>query len=386
MRISRLILERKESILQDFEDFARVYTSPGPSMDVAALRDHAAGMLEAFALDLDQPQTEAEQAQKSKGKAPRSERLSLTAAQEHGTGRAQSGFSLEEAIAEYRALRASVLRHLEATTTGSPRSEIQDITRFNEAIDQAIAESIHEYSKVVTGYRDMFLAMLGHDLRSPLNAVMSASAVLEKNAELSDRDLRLVRIIQSSGARMMDLINDMLDFTSSRFGHGIPIRPQAADLGEVVAEAVRVGQVTHAPREFRIALAGDLTGKWDVARLRQAISNLLDNAVQHGAPDSPITVRISALGACGDLIVAVHNLGPAIPVGERERIFDPFRRGSLKMADVEAPRRGIGLGLYIAREVAEAHGGGLEVESIVEKGTTFSLRLARRPVDAEPDL
>ena len=385
MRISRLILEQKESILQDFEDFARAYTSPGPSMDIAALRDHAAGMLEAFALDLERPQTEAEQEQKSKGKAPCSGHAGFTAAQEHGSDRAQSGFSLEEAIAEYRALRASVLRHLAATVTGSPLSEVQDITRFNEAIDQAIAESTHEYSKVVTDYRDMFLAMLGHDLRSPLNAVMSASAVLEKNGELSDRDLRLVRIIQSSGGRMMDLINDMLDFTSSRFGHGIPIRPQAADLGEIVAEAVRVSQVTHTPREFRIMLAGDLTGKWDVGRLRQAISNLLDNAVQHGSPDSPITVRVSALDASGDLIVAVHNLGPVILAGERERIFDPFRRGSSRKAQTEEHRRGIGLGLYIAREVAEAHGGRLEVESIVENGTTFSLRLARRPVNAEPD-
>lgn len=384
MRISRLILEQKESILQDFEEFARAYTSPGPSMDIAALRDHAEGMLEAFVHDLEQPQSAIEQDQKSKGRAPRSERVGITAAQQHGTARAQSGFSLEEAVAEHRALRASVLRHLAATAAGSPRSDVQDVTRFNEAIDQAIAESIHEYSKAVNGYRDMFLAMLGHDLRSPLNAVMAASVAIERNAELSDRDLRLIRVIQSSGARMMDLINDMLDFTSSQLGHGIPIRPQAADLGELVAEAVRVSQVTHAPREFRITLAGDLTGKWDVGRIRQAISNLLDNAVQHGATDSPITVRICALGANGDLIVAVHNLGPAIPAGEQERIFDPFRRGSSK-AEAEGLRSGIGLGLYIAREVAEAHGGGLEVESIVGKGTTFSLRLARRPVNAEPD-
>lgn len=379
MRLSRLILDNKESILRDFEEFARTHTSPGASMDVAALRDHAEGILEAFAHDLEQPQSKAEQERKAKGDAPFSERGTSTAAQEHGLDRARSGFSLVEAFAEYRALRASVLRHWTATRTGTPESEVQDLIRFNETLDQAIAESIQEYSKAVTGYREMFLAVLGHDLRSPLNAVMNASAFLADNAELSERDERLVRTIQHSGGRMMELIADMIDFTSSQLGHGIPLRPRAADLGEIVAEAVGEARVTHAQREFRLTIGEELAGEWDVRRIRQAISNLLDNAVQHGAPDSAITTTVSAVAARGDLIVAVHNLGPAIPAGDQKRIFDPFRRGSSKPVDAEEPRRGVGLGLYIARRVAEAHGGSLGVESAEDKGTTFTLQLPRRP-------
>jgi signal transduction histidine kinase len=377
MRLSTLILAHKESILEDFEEYARTHTAPGAAMDIAALRDHAAEILEEFARDLEQPQTDAEQKQKSRGDAPRSKHAVFTAAREHGIDRARSGFSLVEPVAEYRALRASVLRRWTIEKNGSQGSEDQDVIRFNESLDQALVESIEEYSRAVDGYRDMFLAMLGHDLRSPLNAIMNASTVLAEHSELSNRDERLVRTIQRSGERMMDLISDMLDFTASQLGHGIPLRLQAADLGAVVAEAVGEGRATHARREFHLEIGGELTGEWDTHRIRQAISNLLDNAAQHGAPGSAITVTVSNGGAGSELTVTVHNLGPAIPAGEWEQIFDPFRRGS--SAPVGDPLGNLGLGLYIARQVAEAHGGGLGVQSAEDQGTTFILRLPRHP-------
>jgi signal transduction histidine kinase len=177
---------------------------------------------------------------------------------EHGVDRARRGFSLDETFAEYRALRASVMKHWTEAGAGSGESEFEDIVRVNEAIDKAIAESIHEYSKAVKQYRDMFLAVLGHDLRSPLDAVLNASEFLTEEARLSERDHRVVQALCGSGVRMRDLIEDMLDYTSSELGAGMPLRLSAADMGEVAEEVVRQSEVTHPGREFRT----ELRGRW----------------------------------------------------------------------------------------------------------------------------
>jgi signal transduction histidine kinase len=375
MRLSDLIRDRKEPILEDFEKFARTHTSPGASMNIEALRDHASGLLDAFARDLERPQTGAEQERKGKGDAGEPDD-DETAAEEHGVDRARRGFSLDETFAEYRALRASVMQHWTQAGIGSARSEVDDLIRFNESIDQAIAESIHEYAKAVTRYRDMFLAILGHDLRSPLDAVLNASTFLTENAQLSEPDHRLAQAIRGSGARMRDLIDDMLDYTTTQLGAGMSLRRFAADMGEVADEVVRQSEVTHPGREFRTELRGDLTGQWDQRRVRQALLNLIDNAVKHGSPDSAITV--SASGDAGDVVVLVHNLGTPIPDEGRERIFEPFQRGAASgQAAGDGDHERKGLGLYIARRMAEAHGGALQVESSANGGTTFSIRLPR---------
>lgn len=377
MRLSDLIRDRKEAILEDFEQFARTHTSPGTSMDIEALRDHASGMLDTFAREMEEPQTDAEQKRKSKGDAGAEDDDGSTAAEEHGVDRARRGFSLDETFAEYRALRASIMKYWTEAGTGSGEPKFEDIVRFNEAIDKAIAESIHEYSKAVRQYRDMFLAVLGHDLRSPLDAVLNASEFLTEDARLSERDHRVAQAIRGSGVRMRDLIDDMLDYTSSELGAGMPLRRSAADMGEVAEEVVRQSEVTHLGREFRTELRGDLAGEWDLSRIRQALLNLIDNAVQHGSSDSAITVSVSGGEAGEDVIVSVHNLGFAIPAEARDRIFEPFQRGIREEAAGQGGGGRHGLGLYIARRMAEAHAGALEVESSHEGGTTFTIRLPR---------
>ena len=385
MRLSDLIQDRKEAILEDFEKFARTHTSPGTSMDIEALRDHASGMLDEFAREVEEPQTDAEQERKSKGDAAPDDGGGSTAAEEHGVDRARRGFSLDETFAEYRALRASVMQHWTEAGTGSDASEFEDIIRFNEAIDKAIAESIHEYSKAVRRYRDMFLAVLGHDLRSPLDAVLNASEFLTEDGRLSERDHRLAEAIRGSGARMRDLIDDMLDYTSSELGAGMPLRRSTTDMGEVADDVIRQSEVTHPAREFRTELQGDPTGEWDERRIRQALLNLIDNAVQHGSPDSAITVAVSGGEAGGDVVVSVHNLGTPIPAEARERIFQPFQRGASDEEAGEGDHGRKGLGLYIARRMAEAHGGALEVDSSGDEGTTFSMLLPRDAPDESSD-
>ena len=374
MRLADLILSDLQEILADFEEFARTHTGAGASMDVGALRDHAEEMLRAFAQDMGTAQTSAEQKRKSMGDAPVQDGAAETAAQMHGSDRAESGFTLDEMFAEYRALRASVLRHWMAARGSRVDAELQEMIRFNEAIDQAVAESITRYSGKVNDYREMFLAMLGHDLRTPLSAVLSASSFLTDNAG-TPRNRQLAETIHRSGERMSSLVADMLDFTLSRLGQGIPVARASIDLGVTVRAVVDEVRLLHPNRDFRFETTGDLHGAWDARRVTQSVTNLVANAVQHGASDSTITIVVR--GEDDDVVVAVRNRGNLIPPGEIENIFEPFRRRPTA-GDGDSPVRSLGLGLHIAREIALAHGGAIDVESSTERGTTFFLKLPRR--------
>lgn len=376
MRLADLLRDQREAILQEFEDFARSHTVPGTSMDIEALRDHAAGMLEAMALDLEQPQTEAEQRRKGRGDAHIHASEPRTHAEHHGLDRAQSGFSMEETFAEYRALRASVMRFYVAARTHDDDSDVQDVIRFNEAIDQALAESIMEYARAVNRYRDMFLAVLGHDLRSPLNAVLNASSFLAESPTASDLERRLASTITGSARAMSDLVDDMLEYTAEELGQGITLRRSTVDLREIAAEVVREAELVRPARAFQLELDGEVIGEWDAGRVRQALSNLVTNAVRHAPDGSAVRVAVASDGD-GHASATVHNSGPPIPEDEVGRIFQPFMRADPKGEAGSGGR--MGLGLYIARCMAEAHGGSLTLESSASAGTTFLLRLPRRP-------
>ena len=374
MRLAELILEELQPILADFEEFARTHTAAGASMDTRALRDHAEDMLRALVIDIGTAQTDAEQRAKAEGDAPVVPGSALTAAEKHGHDRAGSGFTLPEMFAEYRALRASVMRHWLATRKGRLEPDLEDMIRFNEAIDQAVAESIMRYAATVGEYREMFLAVLGHDLRTPLSAVLTASEHLSEQEDISPRGRQLAGTIRRSGNRMNALVDDLLDFTLTRLGRGIPIERRRSDLALVVREVADEVRVLHPDRQFRFETAGDLVGDWDSGRIGQALSNLVSNAVQHGAPDSAIT--IVALRQGEEVIVSVRNRGRSISDAEIEHIFEPFRRNPTPV-DGEHGRRSLGLGLYIARQIVSAHEGVIEVDSSPERGTTFTIRLPR---------
>ncbi|MEX2471615.1 MAG: HAMP domain-containing sensor histidine kinase [Gemmatimonadota bacterium] len=374
MRLAQFIREERERILEEFEEFARTHTAAGDTMDIQALRDHAAGMLSTIALDLEQPQSDGDQERKSKGDAPDDGQAADTSAEKHGTDRADSGFSLEEMISEYRALRASVVR-LWTDDRTLDGTDVQDLIRFNEAIDMAMAESIPTFTAALDYSRQMFLAVLGHDLRTPLNAIVAASSFLATNGTLTGRDLTLAKRVHSSGTRMDHLLSDLIDLTNSRFGRGIPIIPVEIDLVESGQEAVDECLVTHPTGEVRFEVSGNLRGAWDPDRLSQALCNLVGNAMQHGSASTPIMV--TARGEADEVVVSVHNHGRVIEPEDQERIFDPFER--IVSAESERPRvRNSGLGLYIAEQIALAHGGSIRLRSTEEEGTTFELRLPRR--------
>lgn len=374
IRLARFIREEQERILGEFEEFARTHTRPGETMDIPALRDHAAGILSAIALDMEQPQSEAAQERKSKGDAPEDGRGADTAAEKHGTDRADSGFSLQEMFSEYRALRASVLRLWTDGRGAMDGTGMHDLIRFNEAIDMALAESITRFSIGLDHSREMFLAILGHDLRTPLNAVVAASSFLSTNGGLTGRSLTMAERIYRSGKRMNGLVGDLLDFTRSRLGKGIPITPMEIDLAEIGREAVGEVQAMHPTGELRFEVSGDVRGEWDPSRMSQALSNLIANAVQHGTPSTPIVV--TARGEDREVVVSIHNLGRVIEPEDQQLIFDPFKRmGSMESG--QSPQSSMGLGLYIAKQIALAHGGSIQVRSSMGEGTTFELHLPR---------
>lgn len=347
-------------------------------MDVEALRDHAAEMLTAMATDLEQTQTDSEREIKGKGDAVVDPELPRTAAEDHGLARAERGFTMEETFAEYRALRASVMRHYVAAGEHDRTSDVEEVIRFHEAIDQALAESITEYARAIHQYRDMFLAVLGHDLRSPLNAVSNASAVLSEYAELSERDGKLAKTIAHSAKAMSRLVDDLLEYTSGELGGGITLRRAATDLEEIGKDVVREVRVSRPGIEIRLQTEGDLVGDWDPGRIRQALSNLITNAARHARTGSPVRVAIECDEDAGEVIAAVHNQGAPISPGQQELIFQPFRGVAGEEENLEKQGGRMGLGLYITRRMAEAHGGTVHVESSADDGTTFYLRLPKK--------
>lgn len=371
MRLADFIVRNMEAILRDWEEFASSLMPAAASMTSLALRDHAKQILQAVAKDLSAPQTETARAEKSKGLAPKQVSAPETAAETHAVLRAQSGFDINQLAAEYRALRASVLRQwLGACQPQAPH--IDDIIRFNEAIDQALIESIAFFSAQVDHSRNLLLGMIGHDLRSPLQAIQMTAAHLSRlNAgqTVSDAASRVVR----SGARMKALLEDLVEFNRTQFGLGIRITPTSADLATVFADELEDLRAAHPNRQLHLAVTGDTQGMWDGRRLQQVLGNLVLNAIKYGAADTPVHVVIN--GEDGDVRFEVRNTGPVIAQSILDRIFDPLMRAP------EHEHRGhndgsLGLGLYIAREIVRAHRGEIEARS-ENAETVFAVRLPR---------
>ena len=156
----------------------------------------------------------------------------------------------------------------------------------------------------------------------------------------------------------------------------MPVSRARMDLGTLGRELIEEYRNAHPDRPIYFQADGDLTGDWDADRLRQAVSNLLGNAVQHGAENAPVELRLG--GEASDVVVVVFNAGPPIPPGELTKIFDPLVRGSSAEHPGKNRPGSIGLGLYIAREVARSHGGTIDVTSSAKDGTAFTIRLPRR--------
>lgn len=374
MRLADFILENREPILVEWEAFARTCAPASGSMDIAALRDHASEMLTVIAADLATPQGERAQAEKSKGNAP--EDAVSSAATKHGADRAESGFTTEQMVSEYRALRASVLRLWVKSQGKATSDDLEDITRFNEAIDQALAESIVRYTQDLDNSKEMFLAILGHDLRTPLGAVIMSSEFMLETGELVEPHLELAKRISRSAARMNQMVGALLDFTRSRLGGGIPIDRASMNMGKAVHDVVGELCAIYPTRSIDVDARGSLDGEWDRERIMQVLTNLIGNALEHGASDTGVSVAVQ--GDAEQVIVEIHNRGAAIPPDQLKGLFNPMKKSESGAVGGNGPTGNLGLGLYIAERIVNAHKGEIVVESSEQDGTRFTVRLPRR--------
>ena len=296
----------------------------------------------------------------------------------HGALRQLSGFNLLQLGLEYRALRASVIKLWRAHLSKEHHGALDDLARFNASVDQALAESIASYSDELARSRDTFLAILGHDLRTPLGAVSLSGAYLSREGMLGgEQQLKAVARIQRGAARMDAMIRDLLEYTRTRLGRGIPIALQACSIASACEAALDEMKAAHPDQVFRFEMSGDLSGAFDNARLQQVFSNLLNNAVQHGAKGLPVIFE--AHGGPDAVSVRVKNYGCPIPADALQVIFNPLVQVPSPASAGDRRSTSLGLGLFIARTIVAGHGGTLEVESSERGGTVFTARLPRGP-------
>jgi signal transduction histidine kinase len=228
-------------------------------------------------------------------------------------------------------------------------------------------------------FEKQLIGIVSHDLRNPLSAILLGAASLLRGEGLDERSTRLAVRIQTSAERAVRMIRDLLDFTQSRLGGGIPISRRPTDLQAAVWEVMEEVGATHPDREVRVNALGDGQGEWDPDRLAQVLQNLLTNALRYSPPGTPVEVRTRDEGEV--VSIEVHNRGDPIPPERLGRLFEPFQRGT----GPDPSTRSVGLGLYIVKQLVAAHGGTVSARSSAEEGTTFQVRLPRAAVRRLPE-
>jgi PAS domain S-box-containing protein len=245
----------------------------------------------------------------------------------------------------------------------------RDLTERRRSEDELAAEARRRLeAETQTRFAEMFVGILGHDLRNPLNAISMGVNLVKRRGTAEPRILD--RILNSS-QRISNMIDQLLDLTRTRLAGGIPIEKRLANLRRVVADAIEELQLVHHDREIRFEKGAEIEGFWDEDRLAQVVSNLVGNALEHGDPNRPVTVRLWV--AADAVRLAVHSFGPPIPPEILPVIFDPYRRYPVR----NERSKGLGLGLFITQQIVAAHGGRLDCQSTDVEGTTMTAFLPR---------
>lgn len=374
--LAGLIAGDVDNIVSEWEQFARTSIAPAQGLSPEALRDHARLLLLAIAADLRTAQGDADQHDKSRGELPdNSPQITLTA-HEHAQHRFDQRFTLDQMLSEIRALRASVLRRWVERNVQWDHAAVDELIRFGEAIDQALTESVAFFGAKVDQSRGLLLGVLGHDIRTPLGAIRMSAQLLERTKGLDERQSKAVQRVINSSDTMRTMVDELLDFTQTSLGVRLPISRTTCDLAAVCTEVVAELETLHPQRDIRLSCEGDLIGKWDAGRVGQMVSNLVNNAIQHGSAELPVTVI--AKGGADEVAIGVHNKGWPIRAASRATLFEPMAQAKDVGGDRHSGSSGLGLGLYIAREIAVAHSGSLDVISSEQDGTTFTARLRRQ--------
>jgi signal transduction histidine kinase len=385
VRLADFILANVEPILEQWEAFARSVWPAGATADVAEVRDDAEHLLRETAIDMRSGQTSVERAGKS-------------------NGRAASGFDLEAVIAEHRALRASVLRLWRESDPTPDLRDVDDLTRFNESVDQSLAHAVRSHVQQVERDRvlalaneqasrkeaeaanranDMFLTMLSHEMRTPLNAIgLWLSILRQEHVEDKYRQEGL-DVIERNTRAQVQLIEDVLDL--SRIASGkLRMNIGACELADVMTAGVNAVRPAAEARGITINVQLDPSASdalCDGVRIQQVVSNLVSNAVKLTPKGGRVDVTLSREQSSTQ--IQVSDDGQGISAELLPLVFDRFRQ-----ADSSTRRRlsGLGLELSVVKHVVEAHGGTVEATSPGEgKGSTFTVRLPTRATRISED-
>jgi phosphoserine phosphatase RsbU/P len=242
--------------------------------------------------------------------------------------------------------------------------------RLEELVNEA--KRMHAEARDRALFAEQMVGIVSHDLRNPLSGIAMGAAVLARG-NLSENQQRTLSRISRSTERANRLIADLLDFTKARLGGGLKVTMKAIDLHAIIGDAVDDLALTYSGRVLKHVRVGEGACEADPDRLVQIVGNLVSNAMTYGVPECPVTVTSCADDAAVSL--AVHNQGTPIADDVQTRIFEPMTRGT----DVASAARSVGLGLFIVRQIAQAHGGTSDVRSTAEEGTTFRVVFPRRP-------
>ena len=238
-----------------------------------------------------------------------------------------------------------------------------------ELVERRRAE---EEARRTSELEQLVMGVVGHDIRSPLSAILATTQVTLRKGGVDDDQRRVLERVERSAQRIRHIVDMLLDVTRARAGGGIPVVRERVCLAGVLRRLVEEAEAAHPNRKLRIYVQSSedaVWGEWDAARLSQVFGNLLDNALKYGPPQLPITLTLTRRDDAA--MVAIHNHGPPIPAGVLATLFEPFRRAQEQ--DPHA-RQSLGLGLYIVREIVRAHGGRVDASSN-EDGTTFRVSL-----------
>ncbi|MGJ7489106.1 ATP-binding protein [Variovorax sp. ZT4R33] len=369
MRLVDFIETSSAAIVAEAVVYARTLP-PLANEPEAALRDHVPKILEAIVSDLKQAQSRESSRAKALGNAPVPDDALETAAQTHGRLRAKSGLHTSQLVAEYRALRASVLRLW--ADTQPDNASVKEVARFNEAIDQAIAESVDFFADEMDQLRNLFLGVVAHDLRGPLNAILLTSELISRRTAGLPEVGQSVDVLMRSGRRMAKLLDTLLEYNKSALGIGMRVQRSPVDLAAECAEELEILTAALPRAKLMFRCQGDLNGEFDASAVREAMGNLVYNAAAYG-DSAPIGIELEGLETT--ICLRVSNEGTQIPEEQIAQIFQPLKRGA---PDARSSRTNLGLGLFIVDQIARAHGGDAHCTSSPSR-TVFSLLLPRRP-------
>jgi signal transduction histidine kinase len=403
LRLPDFILLNIEPILVEWEAFAR---SIWPSADFTPdeLRDDAEEILRAAVEDMRSRQTPREQSEKSMGRGQRGPHSSAfdQASATHGVGRMVSGFDLEAVIAEYRALRASVIRLWRKSEPSPDRRDLDDLTRFNESMDQSLTQAVNAFVRQVNHERgnafalekslraqaedanrakDQFLATLSHEIRTPLNAIVGWLPILRARDCNAEDLAEGLEVIERNAKAQVKLIDDVLDVSRIISGK-LRVEPRLCEMCEIINAGIDAVRPAAEARNISLDVRLDPVanrGYCDPTRIQQVVWNLASNAVKFTPRGGRVGVTLGRDQS--SLQIQVTDTGQGIEPTLLPHVFDPFRQGD---SSTRRSFGGLGLGLSIVKTLVEAHGGTIEARSDgVGQGSTFTVRLPIQSVQTE---